>query len=282
MTSAQDTTARRRPTVFISYSHDSEAYKQRVSEFVWALQDPGGCEVELDQFHQTEIVDWPRWCREQISRERSDFVICICTAEYKRCIEDRERPGKGKGVFWEGALLDDEIYDSRGNERIISVLFGDELETSLPAMLRGWTRCHMQAFTQDDTGFEHLLRIFHRAPDTIPQTVSDPPDLSPRHVPPAADENNSKPPAERPDKPRIAPSKLPRTGDVLIGREDELAIPDVAWTNPQTCIVQIVAPGGVGKTQLVKKWRESLLDRSTGCQPVENPDVSSEATATVL
>jgi hypothetical protein len=62
------------------------------------------------------------------------------------------------------------------------------------------------------------------------------------------------------DKPRIAPSKLPRTGDVLIGREDELAILDAAWDNPQTCIVQIVAPGGVGKTQLVKKWQERLLD----------------------
>ena len=46
-----------------------------------------------------------------------------------------------------------------------------------------------------------------------------------------------------------------------MGRDEELATLDQAWSNPKTCIVQIVAPGGVGKTQLVKKWRESLLDK---------------------
>jgi hypothetical protein len=60
------------------------------------------------------------------------------------------------------------------------------------------------------------------------------------------------------DKPRIAVSKMPRTGDYLVGRDDELAILDQAWTHPNTCIVQIVAPGGVGKTQLVKKWQPVL------------------------
>jgi hypothetical protein len=57
-------------------------------------------------------------------------------------------------------------------------------------------------------------------------------------------------------------SKLPRTGEHLVGRTKEKASLTRAWNNPKTCIVQIVAPGGVGKTQLVKKWRESLLDRA--------------------
>jgi hypothetical protein len=57
------------------------------------------------------------------------------------------------------------------------------------------------------------------------------------------------------------PSKLPLTGEHLIGRSQELATLTRAWNNSKTHIVQIVAPGGVGKTQLVKKWRESLLDK---------------------
>jgi len=57
------------------------------------------------------------------------------------------------------------------------------------------------------------------------------------------------------------PSKLPRTGEYLIGRSQELATLTRAWTNSKTHIVQIVAPGGVGKTQLVKKWRENLLGK---------------------
>src|SRR3990170_1175186 len=46
-----------------------------------------GIDVELDQFHTDEIIDWPRWCNEQTSREHSDFVLCVCTAEYYRRIE---------------------------------------------------------------------------------------------------------------------------------------------------------------------------------------------------
>lgn len=56
-------------------------------------------------------------------------------------------------------------------------------------------------------------------------------------------------------------TKLPRTGEHLVGRDIELERLDEAWFSDNARIVQIVAPGGVGKTQLVKKWRESLLDR---------------------
>lgn len=56
------------------------------------------------------------------------------------------------------------------------------------------------------------------------------------------------------------PTKLPTTGDHLIGRESELEKLTEAWHNESKRLVQIVAPGGVGKTQLIKKWRERLLD----------------------
>lgn len=56
-------------------------------------------------------------------------------------------------------------------------------------------------------------------------------------------------------------SKLPLTGEHLVGRSKELAKLTRAWKSSKTNIVQIVAPGGVGKTQLVKKWQESLMDK---------------------
>ena len=92
------------PTVFLSYSHDSDDHRKRVLKLAWALRDHG-IDVELDQFHKDEILDWPRWCNEKTSREHSDFVVCVCTAEYRRRIEGKVPPEKGKGVYWEGSLL---------------------------------------------------------------------------------------------------------------------------------------------------------------------------------
>lgn len=144
--------------VFISYSHDSPEHSKRVLSLTWALRN-NGIDVELDQFHNEEIVDWPRWCRQQIKAEQSDFVLCICTAEYQRRIEGGVPPEKGKGVYWEGSLLDDEIYNDKRNRRIVPVLFDGEPETSILDILRGWTFCRLSQFTLSAEGYEHLLRI---------------------------------------------------------------------------------------------------------------------------
>ena len=50
--------------IFISYSHDSPEHSARVLSLAWALRN-NGIDVELDQFHNEEIVDWPRWCNDQ-------------------------------------------------------------------------------------------------------------------------------------------------------------------------------------------------------------------------
>lgn len=147
--------------VFISYSHDSPKHSDRVLSLAWALRE-NGIDVDLDQFHNEEIVDWPRWCNEQISREHTDFVLCVCTAEYRRRIEGKVPPEKGKGAYWEGSLLDDDLYDEKGNSRLVPILLDEEPESSIPRFLRGWTHCRMDRFALTDAGYEHLVRILTR------------------------------------------------------------------------------------------------------------------------
>ena len=65
--------------VLISYSHDTPSHSDRVLNFALALRN-NGIDVELDQFHVDEMLDWPRWCNEQISPKHSDFVVCVCSA----------------------------------------------------------------------------------------------------------------------------------------------------------------------------------------------------------
>jgi SEFIR domain len=114
--------------VFISYSqHDPAMHSQRVLTLAHALADDG-LDVELDQYHQNELIDWPGWCEERLRPVNSDFVLTICSAEYKRRIENRVAFDVGRGVFWEGRLIFDYLYRAKANERFIPILLGDETE----------------------------------------------------------------------------------------------------------------------------------------------------------
>ena len=57
-----------------------------------------------------------------------------------------------------------------------------------------------------------------------------------------------------PAAPRAFTAKLPIVHPTLIGRENELAFLDRAWSNADTNFVQVIAAGGTGKTALVDKW----------------------------
>jgi HEAT repeat protein len=164
------------PRAFISYSHDSPEHSARVLAFAGALRR-NGIDVELDQFHQDTIIDWPRWCNEQTDREHSDFVLCICTAEYCRRIEGKVPPEKGKGIYWEGSLLDDELYDKKGNRRILTVLFDQEPETAIPRFLRGWTFCRITRFDLEDSGYVNLIRILSKQERVVKIPVGSIPKL---------------------------------------------------------------------------------------------------------
>ncbi|MFO8008012.1 MAG: tetratricopeptide repeat protein [Candidatus Brocadiia bacterium] len=75
------------------------------------------------------------------------------------------------------------------------------------------------------------------------QRAVDPPAGTPATAPPAVS-----------DDVRVSTAKLPTTGELLYGRDDELALLDSAWGDDGTHIVSFFAWGGVGKTALVKRW----------------------------
>jgi tetratricopeptide (TPR) repeat protein len=243
--------------VFISYSHDSPEHSEKVLALACALRR-NGSDVELDQFHNEEIIDWPRWCNEQISPEHSDFVLCVCTAEYRHRIEGKVPPEKGKGVYWEGSLLDDDIYDNKGNGRIIPVLLDQEPGSSIPRFLRGWTHCRMGQFTLGDRGYEHLVRILTRQSRVERNSLGPIPVLS----------TNRTTRAQQPSAEIGCPTDISRILKYapvnLIGREEETKSLNDAWDRVlrgdkgRPHILTFVAPGGEGKTSLVAKWAAEL------------------------
>jgi tetratricopeptide (TPR) repeat protein len=169
---------------------------------------------------------------------KSDFVIVICTETYYRRVMGEEEPGKGRGVKWESTLAYQHIYSADAeNIRFIPVLFESGKAEYIPTPLQGATYYYVDT----EQGYEDLYR-----------RLTD----QPRTVKPELGKLRKLPPRERKHDffaVRVSLAKLPSTSPDLFGREEELALLDAAWENPQTHIVSLVAWGGVGKTALVNK-----------------------------
>lgn len=129
------------PSVFISYSHDSDDHRNRVLNLSTRLRETG-FETILDRYVESGSPQegWPRWMLNGL--DRATFVLCVCTATYYRRFRGIEVPGKGKGVDWEGALISQALYDARSvSNKFVPVVFAapDPLHLNVPEPLRGQT-----------------------------------------------------------------------------------------------------------------------------------------------
>ena len=117
--------------VFISYSHNSTEHEHRVRALAEALVR-FGLKVELDQFEESPEQGWPNWCEERLRPENAKYVLAICTPTYRDRVLNKAAFDEGRGVYWEGALIHQYIYEEKGNKRFVPVLLGNDLDGSVP------------------------------------------------------------------------------------------------------------------------------------------------------
>jgi serine/threonine protein kinase len=116
--------------VFVSYSHDSTAHVAGVQALVTILCD-WGADVAIDTAVGHPKQGWAQWSVSQLIE--ADCILMVCTATYKRRVEQQEVPGRGLGATWEGHLLRDMVYESpNALGRIGIVLLGDNLPEHIP------------------------------------------------------------------------------------------------------------------------------------------------------
>ena len=65
----------------------------------------------------------------------------------------------------------------------------------------------------------------------------------------------------RPAPEKISVSRLPVTGSAVVGRDEDIAFLDAAWTNKKANVVTIVAWGGVGKSTLINHWLRRMATK---------------------
>ena len=121
--------------VFISYSHDSAAHRDQVLALSERLRQDG-IDTLLDRYIEgSPVQGWPRWMLDQL--DAADSVLVVCTETYYRRFRGHEVPGVGKGVDWEGALITQEIYDSRNRTlKFVPVFLSDPDTRCIPEPLR--------------------------------------------------------------------------------------------------------------------------------------------------
>ncbi len=129
-------------TVFISYAHESPAFRENVKALAdWLAKN--GIMVVSD--HQHEIVPppvgWPTWMQQEI--EDAAVVLAVCSPLYKARFEKRAEPDKGKGVTWEGAIITQDLYNSAvRNNKFFPILPDGGKHDDVPKVLRPFHNDH--------------------------------------------------------------------------------------------------------------------------------------------
>ncbi|MEM1220497.1 MAG: COR domain-containing protein, partial [Bacteroidota bacterium] len=128
------------PKVFISYSHGEED-EGRHSKQVAKLADiltKAGVVVWFDQYAKPKLTQrWHTWMEERL--EEADYILVVCSESYHRRFSQKEEPGVGRGVTWEGALVKTYLYNGMGfNRRFIPILFEETREEWIPTPLQGY------------------------------------------------------------------------------------------------------------------------------------------------
>ena len=137
--------------IFFSYSHDSDVHRDLVLALSERLREDG-VETLVDQYlNGSPAQGWPRWMLDQL--DEADAVLVVCSETYYRRFRGHEQPGKGKGADWEGALITQEIYDSRSRTlKFVPVFLTDAVESWIPEPLRAVT--YYEVTTRE--GYESL------------------------------------------------------------------------------------------------------------------------------
>lgn len=151
------------PRVFITYSHDSNAHRERVLALADRLRGDG-LDVRLDQYELHVPEGWVAWMRRQLGE--ADFVVVVCTESYRRRFEGKEDVGVGLAATWEGALTQQILYDAGSkNDRFVPILFEGCTPEQIPLVLRSATRYVLEG------GYDDLYRHLTNQPKTPPPPI---------------------------------------------------------------------------------------------------------------
>lgn len=157
------------PKVFISYCHEHDTLDMGAAAKGLAdrlLDD--GLDVTIDTYLERKPPNWPAWMYREVTN--NDYVVVVCTAEYRR----RAETTHGSGTGWESLLITDAIYhdQSEAGSRFIPVTLGEDRDDVVPYFLRQTTSFDVTS----DVDYEGLVRTLFDVPLVVRPPIGEPPE----------------------------------------------------------------------------------------------------------
>jgi len=220
------------PTVFISYSHKDEAWKNRLRPQLGVLEKAGRLTIWDDRGIDGGATWYPKITD---AMEHALVAVCLISPDYLNsdfCIKEeipfllKRREGEGmlllpvliRPCAWETHDWLKAIQMLPRDGKSISADFKDDWDTPLVEVAR-----EVNSFLDNPVPKMSVLS-------------------TPLWSPPE----------------KVDVDRLPVTGAELFGRQDELKLLDETWKSSEINVISFVAWGGVGKSTLVNKWREQM------------------------
>ncbi len=259
-------------SVFVSYAHESDTFRQQVRQLCNWLRSQGVA-VVCDFDHEVRPPDtgWPTWMQHGI--EDALVVLVVASPKYKARFEKRSPTDSGLGVRWEGAIITQDLYvGAQLNNKFYPVIPDGGSHDDVPKALRPWNNGH-----RFPSGQDAILALIR----ACEPSTSAPAPAIPTTAPNWAALNK---PAQRgllqgPQDNRLQP----REGQ-LFGRQTEVAAVLKFLTSDEDGAVvcaQITGTGGIGKTEVCKAaLKDWLTQRSS--EVAFYVDVPDSATADEL
>jgi len=141
------------PKAFVSYSWDSQDHKHWVLRLSERLRSDG-VDVCLDQWELAPGDQLPRFM-EQAIRD-NDFVLVVCTPQYKRKSDAREG-----GVGYEGDIMTAVAFTQGAERKFVPVLRRGQWSEAAPSWLLGKVYVDLRGEPYSGVRYDELVRALH-------------------------------------------------------------------------------------------------------------------------
>lgn len=221
------------PTVFISYSHKDEIWKDRLKPHLGLLEKDGRLKIWDDR----SIDGGETWFPEiKGAMERAAVAVCLISADYLNsnfCVKE-EIPyfldkRKNEGMLLLPVLIRTCLWEEIDWLKSIQMLPRD---------------CKAVATNFKDDWDTPFAEVAKRVISFLKEPKREVIEL--------------KSALKWTQPVKVDVDRLPVTGAELFGRQKELKTLDEAWASGKLNVISLVAWGGIGKSTLVNKWREQM------------------------